>query len=86
MRREEIERGVVDLVHEMERHLPADQAAEMISLAKAGEPGVALENLCTQLLEYDVTIDASSFFCIQKLYRAMQLDETCVSELAVAKE
>jgi hypothetical protein len=28
----------------------------MRSLVEAGEPGIALENLCTQLHEYDVSV------------------------------
>ena len=36
--------------------LPDDQLTEMQSLVRAGEPGVALENFCTQLEEYDVAV------------------------------
>jgi len=36
--------------------LPAEQLAE--SLVKAGEPGIALENLWTQLEQYDVPVPA----------------------------
>jgi len=36
--------------------LPGDQLAEVQSLVGAGEPGVALENFCTQLEEYDVAV------------------------------
>ena len=38
--------------------LPSEQLAEMQSLVRAGEPGVALENFCTQLEEYDVAVPA----------------------------
>ena len=38
--------------------LPAEQLADMELLAKSGEPGVALENFCTQLEEYDVAVPA----------------------------
>ena len=38
--------------------LPPDQLAEMASLTKAGEPGVALENFCIQLEEYEVAVPA----------------------------
>jgi hypothetical protein len=36
--------------------LPDDQLSDMASLVRAGEPGIALENLCTQLHEYDVSV------------------------------
>jgi hypothetical protein len=36
--------------------LPAEQLADMASLVKSREPGIALENFCTQLEEYDVVV------------------------------
>jgi hypothetical protein len=36
--------------------LPDEQLHDMRSLVEAGEPGIALENLCTQLHEYDVSV------------------------------
>ena len=36
--------------------LPESQLADMQSLVNAGEPGIALENFCTQLEEYNVTV------------------------------
>jgi hypothetical protein len=39
-----------------EEWLPAEQIAEMRGLVAAGEPGVALENFCTQLEEFDVVL------------------------------
>jgi hypothetical protein len=38
--------------------LPSEQLAEMRGLVAAGEPGIALENFCTQLEEFDVVIPA----------------------------
>ena len=38
--------------------LPAEQLAEMRALVAACEPGIALENFCTQLEEYDVVVPA----------------------------
>jgi hypothetical protein len=32
----------------------------MRELVDAGEPGIALENLCTQLYEYDVSVPAGA--------------------------
>jgi hypothetical protein len=36
--------------------IPPSEVAEMIALVRAGEPGVALENFCTQLKEYEVVL------------------------------
>jgi hypothetical protein len=38
--------------------LPPEQLADMTLLVNAGEPGVALENFCTQLEEYEVAVPA----------------------------
>ncbi len=51
--------------------LPDDQIAEMRSLVQAGEPGIALENFCTQLHEYDVSIPAELAGELQALASAM---------------
>ena len=36
--------------------LPQTELRQMCELVSAGEPGVALENLCTQLYEHDVSV------------------------------
>ncbi len=48
----------------------------MLLLTEAGEPGIALENLCTQLFEYDVTITVSIQERLAMLGRAMGLEES----------
>ena len=55
--------------------LPAEQLADMVSLAKVGEPGVALENFCTQLYEYDLTVPQSILASIAELGTAMGLED-----------
>lgn len=76
MRREEIESGLVRVIDALRGHLPAEQAQDMLDLTRAGEPGVALENLCTQLAEYEVAISLPLYDQIRLLGKAMQLDET----------
>lgn len=44
------------IVIEVEGLLPASDTQSAWELLDAGEPGVALENLCTQLYEYDVAL------------------------------
>ncbi len=51
-----IEERLATVLKSAEVWLPSDQVAEMLSLVRAGEPGVALENLCTQLDEYNVAV------------------------------
>jgi hypothetical protein len=41
---------------ELEERLPAADVQNAWSMIDAGEPGVAFENLCTQLDEYDVPV------------------------------
>lgn len=54
--------------------VPAAQLHEMAALAAAGEPGVALENLCVQLYEYEVIVPARLLARIRALADAMQLE------------
>jgi hypothetical protein len=51
-----VEERLVLLLRRAAGWLPPEQLTEMESLAKAGEPGVALENFCTQLQEYDLAV------------------------------
>jgi hypothetical protein len=54
--------------------VPQEQLDDMGQLARAGEPGVALENLATQLYEYDVTVEQGTLEEIESLSKAMDLD------------
>jgi hypothetical protein len=45
------------------------------SLTMAGEPGVALENLCEQLLDQDAAVSAELLDELEKLGKAMGLNE-----------
>ena len=46
------------------------------SMTTAGEPGVALENLCEQLLDQDAVVPVEVFDEIEALGRAMGLNPT----------
>jgi hypothetical protein len=50
----QIETRLLLLVQRAQDLLPAQQLQEMAELARAGEPGIALENFCTQIYEHDV--------------------------------
>jgi hypothetical protein len=51
-----IEERLLAVLNNAKGWLSEEQLADMEELVRAGEPGVALENLCTQLEEYDVAV------------------------------
>ncbi len=51
-----IEKRLAVILSDAKEWLPAEQQTDMQSLVAAGEPGVALENFCAQLEEYDVVV------------------------------
>ena len=53
----EIETTLLGMIAGFSTFLPPTELQEMRSLVNAGESKVAFENLCTQLFEYDVTLD-----------------------------
>ena len=58
--------------------LPNDQLQDMIDLTNAGEPGVAFENLCTQLYEFEVRIDNDVLDKLTKIGKSMNIaDRYC---------
>ena len=61
--------------------LPQEQLDEMGQLVRAGEAGVALENLSTQLHEYDVAVGQGLIKEIELIGRAMGLDSKYWSRL-----
>jgi hypothetical protein len=56
MNMQSIEKTLVKLIDSFEGQLPREQLGEMRNLTTAGEPGVAFENLCVQLFEYDIHV------------------------------
>ncbi len=65
--------------------VPARELDDMSALAKAGEPGVALENLCTQLFEYDVMVPQSVTASLRTLGQAMGVDDKYWCRLQAAQ-
>jgi len=53
---DEIETQLAAAIKESKAWIPPDQIGDMLELVRAGEPGIALENLCTQLFEFDAVI------------------------------
>jgi len=62
--------------------LPKEQLDEMDQLVRAGEAGIALENLSTQLHEYDVIVEKATIEEIEMLGKAMSLDAKYWSRLS----
>ena len=56
MDRNEIEKRMEGILLEATSWLPANELADMVDLVQHGEPGIALENFCTQLEEYDIVV------------------------------
>ena len=56
-----------------EGRLPQERLAEMRALVAAGEPGLALENFCTQLEVHDVAVPAPIARDLEALASAMGL-------------
>jgi hypothetical protein len=54
--------------------LPDEQVDDMEEDVRAGEAGIALENLATQLYEYDVPVEQQIIDEIAALGNAMKLD------------
>jgi hypothetical protein len=51
--------------------LPEHELEDMRSLIKAGEPGIALANFCTQLEEYDIAVPPAVAVELQNLASAI---------------
>ncbi len=71
---EEIENRLIKVIAECDGQLPSGQLADMRELTEAGEPGVALENLCTQLYEYGVWLDLATLRQIAEIGKAMGVE------------
>lgn len=70
----EIERRLSQLIDQFDGGLPAEQVADMKCLVDAGEPGVALENYCSQLYEYEIDVPLRVKNELAQLGRAMGIE------------
>jgi hypothetical protein len=66
-----VEQRLEHLLSNANGWLPEGELEEMLSLVKAGEPGVALQNFCTQLEEHDIAVPQDMAVELQKLASAM---------------
>jgi hypothetical protein len=70
---EVIEIKMLVLLHEFEGRLPTKVYKEIESLAVHREWGIALENLCEQLYEFNLPIESEALGKIKELTELMQL-------------
>ncbi len=82
----EIEQRIISLAHAFIRRLPNEDIEMTLSLVRAGEYGVALEGLATQLIEYDVEVTLAQYREIEELGGAMGLDDHYWTMLTIADE
>lgn len=54
--------------------LPSSDLTSAWELVDAGEPGIALENLCTQLFEYDASLEDEVINQIGHVATRMKMD------------
>jgi hypothetical protein len=80
-----VEHELLETIGAYARHLPAEQVKEMTELVNAGEPGVAFENLCTQLFEYDVSVEDRAMGKLRGIGDAMGLHPKYWERLKVSK-
>ena len=63
------------LIAQFDCMLAQEQLQDMMSLNAAGEPGIALENLCTQLYEFDIPVEETELSKIRQLCLAMGVSQ-----------
>jgi hypothetical protein len=71
MGRRDIENRLEDILARATGWLPANELADMVDLVRHGEPGIALENFCTQLEEYDIVVPEDIVEGLRSLASAM---------------
>jgi hypothetical protein len=77
-----LETRVLEVIANCHGFVPADQLDDMSQLVRSGEPGVALENLATQLYEYDALVSEELVEEMSVLCKTMGLNAKYWSRLA----
>ncbi len=81
MTMQSIEKDLLKTIDAFQNELPTEQLTDMKDLAKAGEPGVALENLCAQIYEYSIHVSTELLNDIRVLGSAMKIKPECWEQL-----
>ncbi len=74
MKRIELENALLELIETFTGLLPREQVKDFAGLVRAGEPGIAFENLCTQLYEYDIVVNREVLGELKVVGSAMGLE------------
>jgi hypothetical protein len=69
-----LEQQLVGLLGRFAEALPAAELQDMKDLVSAGERGIEFENLCTQLVEYDVGVDAADLESLAEMGGKMSIN------------
>ena len=69
-----IEKALLEVLDAIGGGLPAEQVEDMRDLVRHCEPGVAFENLCEQLNEYDVPVPREVYERLVWIGKAMKID------------
>jgi hypothetical protein len=80
-----IEQQILTTISKFAGLLPAEQLEDMRELVIAGERGIALENLCTQIHEYDVAVQPDVYTTIEEVGTAMGIDSKYWERIAPGK-
>jgi hypothetical protein len=70
-----IDRELFDLLEKIKFDLRKDDCDFVRDEIKAGEPGLALETICTQLVEYDAPVTEQVYLQAKSIALMMQLPE-----------
>jgi hypothetical protein len=83
MKFQDIQQRFALLLEECREHIKPEQHAELIAMVQAGEPGIALEIVATQLHDQDIAVSAAFLEELRTLGQAMKLDEEHWTQLKV---
>jgi hypothetical protein len=79
-----VEERMMSIVHTLSGRLSPTDSENIISLVRAGEWGVALENLCTQLYEYDIDVPVETYQDIASVGEAMGIEPRYWENLTIS--
>jgi len=71
------------IIRRSDAWIPADQRQDMLDLVRAGEAGIAFENCCMQLFEYDAVISRELLEQLRRIGEQMGIDRCYWARLAV---
>ncbi len=83
MNTEQMETKLLTIIDGFSGQIPSEQLQDMQELVKSGERGIALENLCTQLYEYDIAVARDALAQIREIGQEMKIAPKLWEQLAI---